>query len=299
MFAQPSVMPLQIAGAHASAASSGALETRYLVRPEGRIAYDDRGAGPLVVMVPGLGDLRGEYRLLAPRIAAAGYRVVSIDLRGHGQSSTGWADHRASAVGADVLALVRELDAGPATLVGTSMGAAAVAWVAAESPAWVSRIVAIGPFVRDIPPSSALAGWGQKAILKLAFNGPWSVWAWGKFYASLYGSRPADFAGYAAELAANLSEPGRMAALRAMIAASKADVEARLHKVAAPSLTVMGTVDPDFADPRVEADTVARLLRGKAIMVEGAGHYPHIEQPALVADAILTFMRPEQRMGQA
>jgi pimeloyl-ACP methyl ester carboxylesterase len=272
-----------------------ATPARFLELPEGRLAYDDRGSGPLVVMVPGIGDVRGEYRLLAPKIAAAGYRVVTMDLRGHGQSSTGFSDHRASAIGGDVVALVRALNAGPATLVGASMGAAAVAWAAAEAPDAVSGVVAIGPFVRDIPPKSAFAGWAQKAAIKLAFSGPWSVWAWGKFYGSLHGRKPADYDSYAAALTKSMAEPGRMAALRAMLVASKADVEARLHEVRAPSLTIMGTVDPDFADPKVEADTVARLLRGRAVMVDGAGHYPHVEQPELVGDAILGFMRGAER----
>jgi pimeloyl-ACP methyl ester carboxylesterase len=66
--------------------------TRHFRLPEGTIAYDDRGSGPLVIMVPSLGDLRQEYRFLAAPVLAAGYRVVTVDLRGHGASSTGWPD---------------------------------------------------------------------------------------------------------------------------------------------------------------------------------------------------------------
>ena len=40
--------------------------TQYLDRGEGRIAYDVTGSGPLVVAVPGMGDLRSTYRHLAP-----------------------------------------------------------------------------------------------------------------------------------------------------------------------------------------------------------------------------------------
>jgi pimeloyl-ACP methyl ester carboxylesterase len=111
------------------------MSTQFLVRPQGRIAYEETGAGSLVVLVPGIGDLRGEYRFLAPRLAAAGYRVVSMDLRGLGESSPGWDDYSAAAVGSDVVALLRELDAGPAHLVGTSMAAGAVAWAAALADA--------------------------------------------------------------------------------------------------------------------------------------------------------------------
>jgi pimeloyl-ACP methyl ester carboxylesterase len=40
--------------------------TSYLVRPDGRIGYDVAGTGPLLVLVPGMGDLRAGYRFLAP-----------------------------------------------------------------------------------------------------------------------------------------------------------------------------------------------------------------------------------------
>ena len=284
-----------IAGAAATAALTPQAETgspampaapHYLDRPEGKIAYDDAGQGPLVVMVPGLGDLRAEYRFLAPRLVEAGYRVVTVDLRGHGQSSTGWSDYASSAIGADVVALVDELNAGPATLVGTSMGAAAVAWAAAEKPEAISGTVLIGPFVRDVPPSSWIAGVAQTAMIKLALWGPWGEWAWGQVYGTFYGDKPADFEAYRATLVANLAEEGRMDALRGMIAASKKDVEVRLAEVKAPVLVVMGTKDPDFADPKAEADLVAGLLRGRVVMVEGAGHYPQVEQPDAVANAI-------------
>jgi alpha-beta hydrolase superfamily lysophospholipase len=60
--------------------------TTYLARPEGRIGYDVGGQGPLVVLVPGMGDLRRAYRFLAPGLREAGYRVACTDLRGHGDS---------------------------------------------------------------------------------------------------------------------------------------------------------------------------------------------------------------------
>ncbi len=62
--------------------------TQYLDRGEGRIAYDVTGSGPLVVAVPGMGDLRSSYRHLAPALVDAGFRVATMDLRGHGDSDT-------------------------------------------------------------------------------------------------------------------------------------------------------------------------------------------------------------------
>ena len=60
--------------------------TALLSRPDGRIAYDATGEGPLVVCVPGMGDVRSVYRFLAAALAQAGYRIATMDLRGHGGS---------------------------------------------------------------------------------------------------------------------------------------------------------------------------------------------------------------------
>jgi pimeloyl-ACP methyl ester carboxylesterase len=278
------------AGTVMSATTPARPGLHFLDRPEGRIAYTDEGAGPLVIMVPGLGDLKEEYRLLAPRLVAAGYRAVTMDIRGHGESSTGWRDHTSSAIGSDVVALIRQLNVGPATVIGTSMGAGAAAWAAAEAPDAVRQLVVIGPFVRNVP-----IAWWKKALfttlLNTAFVGPWGPSAWGMYYASLYPSaKPVDFDAYKAKLVANLKEPGRMAALQAMLAATKSDVEARLADVGAPTLVIVGTKDADFDDPKLEADTVVRLLKGRAVMIDGAGHYPQVEMPDVTAPAILDFI---------
>ncbi len=124
------------------------MNTQFLKRPEGTIAYDDTGSGPLVVCAPSMGDVRGEYRFLAPQLVAAGYRVVTMDLRGLGESSTGWADYSVAGVGSDLVALITALDAGPAVIAGCSMAAGAAVWAAAEAPELVAGLVLLGPFVR-------------------------------------------------------------------------------------------------------------------------------------------------------
>ena len=93
--------------------------TSHLAVEGGRIAYDVWGdSGPLIVLAPSIGDVRAEYRLVAPSLAAAGYRVAMMDLRGHGESSTGWTEYTPESLGRDMLALVRELGGEPAVLEG-------------------------------------------------------------------------------------------------------------------------------------------------------------------------------------
>ncbi len=266
----------------------------FLDRPDGKIAYTDQGSGPLVVMVPGLGDLKEEYRFLAPKVVAAGFRVVTIDLRGHGQSSVNWPSYTSRALGSDIVALVRHLGAGPAIVVGNSRGAGAATWAATEAPATVARLVLIGPFVRKVAPASWWQGFSQQVMIKVAFAGPWATSAWGAYFDSLFPSRkPTDYAAYKAHLVTNLSEKGRMAAVKAMIDPPGDDPAAELSAIHVPTLVVMGTKDPDFPDPAAEAATVAGLLHGSVDMIDGAGHYPHAEMPDATNPAIVSFIQAE------
>src|ERR1700716_826541 len=102
------------------------LKTAYLARPHGRLGYDVAGAGPLVLLVPGMGDLRDTYRFLAPALRDAGYRVACTDLRGHGDSDVTFASYGDVETAGDIVALIDELG-GSAVVVGHSMAARAAA----------------------------------------------------------------------------------------------------------------------------------------------------------------------------
>lgn len=251
-----------------------------------QIAYDEAGSGPLVICVPSMGDLRQEYRFLARTLAEAGYRAVSMDVRGHGETATGWNDYSVAGIGADMIALIRHLNAGPAAIVGTSMAAGAAVWAAAEAPDLVRGLVLIGPFVRgDGAPLLQL-------LFRVMFARPWGPSMWARYYRTLYPTRrPADFAEYVAALRDNLKQPGRMEALQKMLDASKRASEERTARVAAPTLVLMGSKDPDFKQPEAEAQWVAQALRTTYTMIDGAGHYPHAEMPDVTAPLIVSFLK--------
>ena len=262
------------------------MTTKYLTQNNRRIAYDDQGQGPLVICVPSLGDVRGEYRFLLPQLVSAGYRAVSMDVRGMGETSQEWDDYSVAGVGKDILALVRELDAGPATIVGTSMAAGAAVWAAAEAPQLIQAMMVVGPFVRG--DGNFLLG----ALFSLMFARPWGPSMWLKYYASLYPTcKPGDFAEYSSALRENLKQSGRLEALQRMLRASKRASQERIPRVNTPTLVLMGSKDPDFKNPEAEAKWVAESLKGSYQMIENAGHYPHAEMPEIAGPLILRFMQ--------
>lgn len=270
-------------------------QTEYFARPEGTIAYDDNHAeGELIILLPGMGALRSEYRYLAPELTNAGYRVVAADLRGHGESSVDWDEYTLPASGRDILALIEHLNAGPAHVIGTSFSPGAAVWAAAEQPGAIRSLTMIGAFVRTPAPSFM-----SKLTEKVLLRGPWKVPLWAIFYKTLYPTtQPHDFAEYINELKGSLREPGRFAALRALAFAPKTEAEARLEQVTAPTLVIMGTKDPDWPDPVAEAHFIAEKMSAEVVLIEGAGHYPQTEIPEKTAPAIIEFLNGIDWLGR-
>ena len=259
--------------------------TQFLSRPDGRIAYDVTGAGPLVVLVPGMGDLRATYRFLAPALVSAGYRVVTTDLRGHGDSDPTFASYGDVETAGDVIALLEALG-GPAVVVGNSMGAGAAAYAAAERPDLVSGLVLVGPFVRNGSISAA-----TRLMMRVALATPWAATTWKSYAPKLYaGTRPADFDTYLPEVVASIKRPGYARSFSLTTRVDHSPAEARLGEVSAPVLVVMGEQDPDFPDPRAEADWIGAALHGRVVMVPDAGHYPQSQQPDAVSSAVIAFL---------
>jgi pimeloyl-ACP methyl ester carboxylesterase len=268
----------------------------------GRIAYDVTGQGPLVVLSHGIGDHRQAYRFLAPELAQAGYRVAAADLRGHGESSMGWnsvtgkdAISRTDIAG-DLLALIRHLG-GPAVIVGHSISGGAATIAAAMEPELVSGIVEINPFTLtqkvDLGGLLRIRRY-RRGMVRLGGTQIFrSLRLWMSYLDVAYPTKPADYADYMAALRAKLTEPGRMAEFLKTGKTTPADAEAQLPGIRCPALIIMGTEDPDFADPRAEGEAIAAAMPaglGTVATVGGAGHYPQAQCPDEVAALVIPFL---------
>ncbi|GAB2742595.1 alpha/beta fold hydrolase [Sinomonas soli] len=258
---------------------------RKLRRDEGRIAFEVLGEGPLVVLIPGMGELRSSYRYNTSALAEAGFRAAAMDLRGHGDSDASFTRYDDALIGGDALAIATELD-GPALLVGNSTGAAAAVWAAFERPDLVAGVVLISPLIHQAP-LRPLIGWAQRAAL----SGPWAPWAWRARLSSRYpGRRPADFEAHRAAILADLRRPGHARALTAMARASHASASGRLPYLECPALVVAGTADMYLSDAAAEAAWIVdRLPETGQLLVQGAGHYPQAEEPHIVNQALVAF----------
>lgn len=121
-------------------------------------------AAPPVVFLPGGGQTRHAWAAAGRAVAAAGFRAVSVDLRGHGDSD--WAadgDYAHATVAADVMAFSRSFAVPPA-VVGASLGGVAALLAVGEMGLRARALVLV-----DIVPRSERAG-VRRVVTFLAGN---------------------------------------------------------------------------------------------------------------------------------
>jgi len=272
--------------------------TEFLDIDGGRIAYDVTGEGPLIVLAHGIGDRRQAFRFLVPELVRAGFRVAAADMRGHGESSTGdWKSISRTDVAGDLVALIRHLG-GPAVIVGHSLSGGAATIAAASAPDLVSGIVELGPFTRKVEYSLGgllrVRRYRRGTLLMAGVLLLRSLKMWMGYLDLAYPEKPADYAASMTALRAKLSEPGRMAELLKTMKTSPADAGAALPRISCPALVIMGTEDPDWADPQAEAEGIVAAMPaglGGVALLAGGGHYLHAERPGEVAALTTSFLR--------
>src|SRR3569833_2155403 len=225
--------------------------TQYLPVDGGTLAYDVTGdSGPLVVLAHGLGDSRQAYRFVAPELAAAGYRVATIDLRGCGESSASWPSYTQEAIADDLLALVQHLG-GPATLVGHSFAGGAATIAAVKRPSLVTALIEVGPFTRKQQVALGdlrVAGYRRGALLLGRAGMFGSVTAWKKYLELAYpGPKPTNKDTQKGRIDAMLRAPGRMTASRPRRPAAAAEAGPQLANARCPARVETTLHDQDRA----------------------------------------------------
>ncbi|WP_406007820.1 alpha/beta hydrolase [Streptomyces sp. NBC_00637] len=268
---------------------TAASDMKYFASADGDLAYREAGAGDLVVLLhSGFVDHR-VFDAVMPALAST-HRVVAADVRGHGASANAtrpfrWTD--------DVAALLRHLDAGPAVLVGVSMGGLIVSDTLLEHPELVRAAVVGGastgefqdsdPWHRTIQAETAraLAAGDVEGWLKAFLNyvpGP---------HRTLDEVDP-DIPRRLSEMALNtLSKhtPGEQDRLVRVT-----DTWSRLPGIEVPVLTLNGALDT--ADVLAAAQRLADTVRhGRSVVIEGTAHYPNMEKPEEFTAVVADFLR--------
>jgi len=263
--------------------------------------WGEDGAPPVLLMHGG-GQTRHAWGSTARALAAAGWRAIALDLRGHGDSS--WAhngDYSFSTFAADCIAVCDQLERSP-VLVGASLGG--VAAILAEGNS--DRVVSSGLVIVDITHQSNSAGIERiKEFMRSGLGG----------FASLEDAAEA-IAAYTPHRERSINPEGLRKVLRLgadrrwhwhwdprFLDRGRAEVpgpdfqalfEVALANVRVPTLLVRGKLSDVVTEEGVK-DFLARVPQAKLADVSGAAHMVAGDQNDVFSDAVIGFLEQDVR----
>ncbi len=275
-------------------------ETIWIDIPGGRLAAQDEGDGPPVVLVHSAVVNRRSWNGVVPGLVAAGYRAIRYDMRGFGESTSQDVEFVASD---DLLAVLDHFGVGKAAVVGNSMGAVfALDGLVAAPDRFVAYVWVgggIGGFDKEVtnPNEDALfkaesdaeeAGdWDLAAELdtRIWFDG----WENGES-APTARTDPTVRASMKA-MDRELLEPGRVYGER--VRPTKTAYES-LESIVQPTLVVIGELDTEGT--RGSAEIVAERVPGARIeRLPNVAHIVPMEAPDRLASLIVEHLAPLPR----
>jgi 2-succinyl-6-hydroxy-2,4-cyclohexadiene-1-carboxylate synthase len=246
------------------------------------LAAEDVGEGSLMVLLHGFTQASSSWAPFLERLAGS-YRVLAVDLPGHGGSAELSGDLDGSA--GLVLELVGDE---PFDLVGYSLGGRVALHVACQAPRSLRRVVAISAstgiddeatramrLARDVQMADELEAHGDVG----AFVHRWLA---NPLFATLPPER-ADVEARTRNTASGLADSLRRCSLGA-----QRPLAEELRAIEVPLLMLAGTRDDPYA---ASACALAASSPGiAAALVPGSGHVCHLEQPAVTARLLETFL---------
>lgn len=253
----------------------------------------EHGSGAPLVLLHGFTGSAREWGAHIDRLARW-FRVVAVDLAGHGQSGAPGdpAAYRMERCVNDLAATLDRRGIARAHWLGYSMGGRVALAVAVAQPARVDRLVleSASPGLADpaerrarIAADEALADRIEHAGIE-AFVDEWMAQP---LFASQRRLGTAALA--AARAARRANNPVGLAnSLRGLGAGAQEPLWARLPEVAAPTLLMVGEADPKFR--AIAAAMAARMPRAEVAVIPEAGHNTHLENPAAFDERVGAFL---------
>jgi 3-oxoadipate enol-lactonase len=249
-----------------------------------KIAWEERGAGPPLLLIQGLGYGRWSWEPVVPALAE-GYRVLWFDNRGIGDSDKPEGPYTAKLMAGDALQVLDEAGIERAHVVGASLGGMIAQEVAAGAPERVDKLVLCcttpgGAATVAMPDVTVqlfaeAATLAPEVALRRFVENALAADASAELIQELYELRvanPPDPAGWQAQAAAGLGFGG---------------IEG---SIAAPTLIVTGTED-NVVDPR-NSDVLAERIPGAEVQrIDNTGHLFFWEQPDAFVRIVSEFLQ--------
>lgn len=251
---------------------------------DAELHYEVAGTGDAVVLLHGLGSSTRDWE---PQVAELSkhFRVVSLDLRGHGRSDKSTGPYSIAGFAVDVAALVDHLGIAPAHICGISLGGMVAFQLAADFPALVRTLAIInsGPAFPGRTLKGRLTLLSRFAVIRIK-----GLAALGPIIAGRLFPKP-EQAPLRETFTRRFAENDRRAYEHTMRAIGNFDVSDRLDHIRCPVLVLAS--DRDYTPVSAKEAYVGRLADARLVVVHDSGHASPMDQPHRVNEALLAFWR--------
>ncbi|HXX88719.1 MAG TPA: alpha/beta hydrolase [Acidimicrobiales bacterium] len=278
------------------------------------VAYRRAGEGPVLLLLHGIAG-SSETWVPVMELLQRDYTVLAPDFLGHGRSAKPLGDYSLGNHAAGMRDLLEVLSIERATVIGQSFGGGVAMQFAYQFPERCERLVLVdaGGLGREVSWMLRLLTLpATEYLLPIVFSAP--VRNCGDSILGFLQNRGIRHAraGEMWRSFASLTEPANRQAfvrtMRAVIDPGGQSVSAidRLYLAAnMPTLIIWG--DKDKIIPLVHANAAHEAIPNSRLeIMEGVGHYPHVEEPFRFVEVVLDFLEttqpssvtPEQRRDQ-
>ena len=249
-----------------------------------RGAYRNDGSGAPLVLIHGVGGDSGNWDDMVPRLSAK-FRVIRVDLRGHGRSAPLRAPCSVEHLARDVVEVIDALGVRACRLAGFSLGGQVAQSIALDYPDRVEKLVLISTVAGRTESEQAgvasrvqlLKDKGTAAIAE-SNRERWFTEGFRKRHPEKVEARVQQ-----------LLQTDAQSYLHAFTVFATADLGARLGDILAPTLIITGEEDA-AATPRMAQLMRERITNSTLHVLPGLRHSLLIERPELVTDLMLDFL---------
>jgi 3-oxoadipate enol-lactonase len=251
-----------------------------------QIAYDDIGSGPAVVLIHGYPFNRSMWTEQVAALADR-YRVVTLDLRGHGESETSTGASTMTLMAQDVAALMDELQIERAVIGGLSMGGYVTLALYQLFPQRVEKLLLADTRAQaDTEEGKATRAEQVQQILAEGMAGIVNAMLPKLLSPETVSKRP-EIVKRVRDMMIHTSPEGAAGALRGM--AEREDQMERLSQINVPTLIVVGKEDP--ITPVADSEKMHERIAGsQLVVIENARHVSNIEQAEEFNRALLELL---------
>jgi non-heme chloroperoxidase len=247
-----------------------------------RLQYRRQGPqrGPAMILLHGYSDSSLSFTRIMPLLPLE-WRVIALDLRGHGDSDKPAQGYRMPDMADDVLHLMDALDIRSAVVVGHSMGSFVAQALVERAPQRVSNLVLVGSAAT--PVNNTLTG--LRPVVDALTDPIDATFAREFQYSTIALPVPEPF------MDAAIVNSRRMpAAIWKKVIAGMLVFQPVLPRADVGALVLGGTRDAVFSVGEQKA-LARQFPRAQLRLFEGVGHALHWEQPDVFARELMHFAR--------